>query len=223
MRAAVFDFDGVIMDSEPAHFRALRDALAEEGILIDEVEYEAHLLAYDDRTSIRLALERRGRACSGDVLEKLALRKAASFEEARKHITTFPGVREFVEAFSPTIPLAIASGALHREVESLLEAASLHVHFPVIVAADDVSQSKPHPEPYLKAVRQLAALVPDLAPGQCLAFEDTVAGIAAARGAGLRVVGITNTYPAPKLDLAHRVVPSLVGLRPADFFSLFET
>lgn len=221
MRAAVFDFDGVIMDSESVHFRSLRGALAGAGVEIDEQEYQDLLVAYDDRTSIRIALESRGRPFDRDEVETLAQRKAALFEEAKRQIDVFPGVRELVEAFAREIPLAIASGALHKEIVSLLESARLNENFSFIVAADDVSRTKPHPEPYLEAVRLLRTKVPDLEAADCVAFEDTVAGIAAARAAGLLVVGITNTYPAAKLRQAHRVVPSFVGLTPADFRPLF--
>lgn len=222
MRAAVFDFDGVIMDSEGIHFRALRDALAERDLSIDETEYQERLLAYDDRTSIRLVLEARGRAFDAKLVDGLAQRKARLFEEARRQIQAFPGVRELIEALAREMPLGIASGALHAEISELLEAAGLAPYFSVVVGADDVTHTKPHPEPYHRAVHLLAQRVPGLRAEECVAFEDTVAGIASARAAGLKVVAITNTYPAAKLQSAHRVVTSLASLAPSDLLDLFE-
>lgn len=221
MRAAVFDFDGVIMDSESVHFRSLQSALSATGVAIDAEEYQNELVAYDDRTSIRIALEKRGRPFDRDEVENLAQKKAVFFDAAKRQIGVFPGVRDLVASFAREMPLAIASGALHREIVSLLDGAELRKHFAFIVAADDVSRTKPHPEPYLRAVELLATRVPGLLASDCVAFEDTVAGIAAARAAGLRVVGITNTYPATKLGQADRVVPSFVGMTPADFRPLF--
>jgi len=84
-----------------------------------------------------------------------------------------------------------------------------------------VRNTKPHPEPYLTAMARLSPLAPGLRPADCLVFEDSVPGIASALAAGMKVVGVTNSYPAAKLRSAHRVVDSLEGLRPAELKSLF--
>jgi beta-phosphoglucomutase len=84
-----------------------------------------------------------------------------------------------------------------------------------------VSQGKPHPEPYLTAAKHLAALSPGLRPEDCVAFEDSMPGIAAARAAGMKVVAVTNSYPAAKLGAAHRVVATLAGIDSASLRSLF--
>lgn len=222
IRAAVFDFDGVLVDSESLHFEALRDALGASGTRIDEDEYKDVLLAFDDRTSVRVALERRGQPHDRDRIETIARDKAARFEEAKRKIRPFPGAERLVSFLASRVPLAIASGALHDEIEQILEAARLRERFAAIVGADDVDRWKPHPEPYLAAVRRLAATVEGLAPHECLAFEDSVAGIASARTAGLRVIGVAHTYPQSKLALAHLVVPSLAALDPADVFERFN-
>src|SRR5262245_47478287 len=112
LRAVVFDFDGVLVDSEPLHFRALRGCLQPEGIEIDEREYYASYAAYDDRTAIRLALESHGAPSDLDRVDQVARRKSALFDELLHGIPFFPGARELVRDLSRDLPLAIASGAL---------------------------------------------------------------------------------------------------------------
>lgn len=213
MRAVIFDFDGVLVDSEPLHHRSLREALAPEGIEISTQEYEQVYLAYDDREAIRLALERHEKPCSQERVEQIALRKALHFEALLGRVPLFPGARELVRALARELPLGIASGALRGEIEAILERAGLRECFVTIVGADDVERTKPDPLPYLEAARLLRAHVPDLEPHECLALEDSPPGMAAARAAGMTVVGVAHTYAAARLrGLAHHVVESLVEL-----------
>jgi HAD superfamily hydrolase (TIGR01509 family) len=222
MRAAIFDFDGVLVDSEPLHYRALRQCLLGEGIEISEDEYRREYLAYDDRESIRIALERHGQPYSPARLETLAERKAAAFESVLDAVPFYPGARELVRALADDMPVAIASGARRDEIERILRAGSLRDAFVAVVGSDDVTQGKPDPEPYLTAFRHIAGRAPGLSPSQCLVVEDSVPGIAAARAAGMKVVGVAHTYPAAKLGLAHHVVESLEALDIGEVRALFE-
>src|SRR5262245_8827936 len=221
LRAVVFDFDGVLVDSEPLHFRALRGGLASEGVAIDEDEYYARYAAYDDRTAIRLALEQHGTPFDADRVDRTAKAKSVLFDEMLPGIPFFPGARELVRDLARDLPLAIASGALRSEIERILAAGGLRECFRAVVGAEDVERTKPDPLPYASAVDLLARDSPGLRPEDCVAFEDTMAGIASARAAGLKVIGVTNTYPAAKLGAAHRVVPGLSGLARADLDALF--
>lgn len=221
LRAVVFDFDGVLVDSEPLHFRALRDCLRAEGIALDEREYYASYAAYDDRTAIRLALEAFSVPFDAARVDEAARRKAAHFDELLRGIPFFPGARELVRTLAAELPLAIASGALRSEIERILTGGGLREPFQAIVGASDVERTKPDPMPYLRAVELLARDTPGLRPEDCVAFEDTMAGIAAARSAGLKVIGVTNTYPAEKLGAAHRVIDTLADVTRADLETLF--
>lgn len=221
MRAVLFDFDGVLVNSEPLHFRALRDALLPEGIVIDEGTYAREYLAQDDRGAIRLALERDGQTCDRRRLAEIQARKERLFETLMPQVPFFPGARELVRALEPEVPLAIASGALSSEIERLLEAGGVRNAFSAIVGADQVSQGKPHPEPYTTAMARVAGRARDLRPEECLVFEDSMPGIAAALAAGMKVVAVTNSYPAAKLGAAHRVVDSLEGLTVPSLRALF--
>jgi HAD superfamily hydrolase (TIGR01509 family) len=222
LRAVIFDFDGVLVNSEPLHFRALRDSLRAEGIEITEAEYAAAFLAYTDQEAARLALEQRqGKAERARVLA-VAERKARLFEALMREVPFFPGARDLVLGLGAAgVPLAIASGALRSEIERILEAAGLRDRFAPVVGADDVGRGKPHPEPYLRALAGLRRRDAVLEAGQCLVLEDTPAGIAAGRAAGMRVAGVAQTYPAEKLAGAHHVLPALAGVTPAALAALF--
>jgi len=222
LRAVVFDFDGVIVDSEPLHFRSLRDALLREGVEITREEYWDHLLAYDDRSSIRLAFERRGERPDPQRLERVQRAKVERFAELLPQVPVFPGAREVIGALRAELPLAIASGARREEIEAILDGIGLREAFREIVGAQDATATKPDPAPYLEAARRLGRSLPGLVPEDCLAFEDSAAGVASALGAGMKVVGVAHTYPATKLRSATRVVDSLAGLEPASLGALFE-
>jgi HAD superfamily hydrolase (TIGR01509 family) len=225
LRAVIFDFDGVLVNSEPLHFRAMRDSLVPEGIIIDSTEYLRNYVAYDDRNAIRIALEQHGHPSDAVKVEIVADRKARMFAEMKSGIPFFPGARELVRDLQKEVPLAIASGARHAEIEDLLEAGGLRDAFIAVVGADDVSRTKPDPEPYLEALKQLQKGTPDLQAGDCIAIEDTPPGIAAAKAAGMTVVGVAHTYDASVLASAHHVLSSLrrvdaaalraLALRPA--------
>lgn len=221
LRAVVFDFDGVLVDSEPLHFRALRGGLQSEGIAIDEDEYYARYAAYDDRTAIRLALEQHGTPYDAERVGRTAKRKSELFDELLPGIPFFPGARELVRDLARELPLAIASGALRSEIERILAAGGLRECFRAVVGAEDVERTKPDPLPYASAVALLARECSGLRPEDCVAFEDTMAGIASARAAGLKVIGVTHTYPAEKLGAAHRVAPGLSAIARADLDALF--
>src|SRR4029453_9824070 len=105
LRAVVFDFDGVLADSEPLHFRALRDCLLAEGIAIDEEEYLRAYLAYDDRGAVRIALERHGLPFDAARVEAAARRKAELFESFLQDVPFLPGARELVLELARAFPL----------------------------------------------------------------------------------------------------------------------
>jgi beta-phosphoglucomutase len=210
MRGVIFDFDGVLVDSEPLHFRSLRDSLRPEGVTIDEDEYERYYLAYDDREAIRIALERHDFAYEAERIERVASRKALLLEAMLPEIPFFPGAIVLVGSLSRLMPLAIASGALRMEIERILSVSGMLASFKAIVGADDVSRCKPDPEPFLTAMKRLAPYAPGLKPSECLVLEDSLAGITAARSAGMKVVGVAHSYPKERLSMAHRVIESLL-------------
>jgi beta-phosphoglucomutase len=222
LRAAVFDFDGVIVNSEPLHFRSLQAVLRTEGVEITEEEYFSSFLGDDDRGAVRRALEHNDQPADPDRVERLASLKVARFAELIPEVPVFDGAADLVRKLAAEVPLAIASGARRAELDKILRGVGLHDAFVTIVGAEDAPRTKPDPAPYLEAARRLAGHFGNgLPPADCLALEDSVPGIASARAAGMKVLAVANSYPAEKLQAAHRVVDSLVGLQVDDLRGLF--
>jgi beta-phosphoglucomutase len=221
MRAVFFDFDGVLVDSEPLHYRALRESLLAEGITIDEDEYARTYVGYDDRETIRVALEIHARPSSREHVESIIARKVAGFEALLADVPFFPGARALVEALARVVPIAIVSGARRDEIERIVTAGGLRERFTCIVGADDVRFNKPHPEPYLSALRHVQRQAKDVRASDCLVIEDSMPGVAAGLAAGMKVLAVTHTHPAGRLGGAHHVVPSLAQLSPETLRGLF--
>ena len=121
----------------------------------------------------------------------------------------FAGAADFVRQAAAAVPIAIASGAQRHEIEEILDATSLRDCFATIVAAGDTAQGKPSPEPYARAFQLLKQEHRDLTSNRCVAIEDSRWGLQSARGAGLRCVGVTNSYPPSELPGAELIVDGL--------------
>jgi beta-phosphoglucomutase len=213
LQAIVFDFDGVIADSEPLHLRAFQRTLDAEGIALDAGEYYARYLGYDD-VGLLEALGRDRNIEMGEARRRaLVARKAAVLEEMLCGDVLFPGAAAFIRAAAEAVPLAIASGALRQEIVAVLEIAGLAQFFSVIVASGDTPESKPSPAPYVLAFERLRQQTRrDLDPRRSVAIEDSRWGLESAQGAGLRLVGVTTSYPAEQLPGAELVVGGLQDL-----------
>jgi HAD superfamily hydrolase (TIGR01509 family) len=211
VRAVVFDFDGVLANSEPLHFNAFRAVLGEAGIVLTEAGYYERYLGFDDAGVFTAAAADLGRRWSPDELRVLVDRKARLLEELERGASVlFPGAAAAVRRLATACPLAIASGARRDEIRRVLAREGLAEYFPIVVAAEDTAASKPAPDPYLRAVALLgAALEPPFNPRDCVAIEDSRWGLQSARAAGLATVGITHTYPAATLSEADQIVAHL--------------
>ncbi|MBU6432698.1 MAG: HAD family phosphatase [Nitrospirae bacterium] len=216
LSAIIFDFDGVIADTEPLHFAGFRQTLAEIGISLTEPDYYANYLGYDDRGCFIAALTEYQRPTDPPALAQLMQRKAHAYlESVKDHLVIFPGVRELVHEAAATYPLAIASGALRHEIEFILEQAGLRKEFLHITAAEDVTRGKPDPLPFLHALDTLnrQRLDQPITAGSCLVIEDSIPGIRAAKTAGMKVLAVANTHTTQDLHEAHAVAQSLSQVR----------
>lgn len=225
LRAIIFDFDGVIVDTERLHFQALKHILEGENIPLSWEEYTQTYLAMDDKNSLRAAFTQHGRPLTPESVEGLIERKTHYFFSAMPDpISLFPGVEAFIRQGAERYPLAIASGALRAEIEFILGKVGLREFFPVLVAADDVVMGKPHPEAYITALARLNRLISSrpVRPSECLVIEDSRHGVAAATAAGMRCLAVSNSYPPEALTAAHRVVKSLEELDLAQIEDLFR-
>jgi HAD superfamily hydrolase (TIGR01509 family) len=214
IEAVVFDFDGVIANSEPLHFRAFRDILSDESVTLLEQDYYGRYLGFDDVGTFRAVSRDRNLSWDSDRIAQLVERKAIRLEEIEQGASLlFPGAESAIRRLAAAVPLAIASGALRTEIERVLERTDLARYFGAVVGAEDTSASKPAPDPYLRAVSLLgAAIGRPLRPADCVAIEDSRWGLESARLAGLRTVAVTHTYPAAELGQADLVITNLDAL-----------
>ena len=215
LTAIIFDFDGVIADTEPLHFTSFRQTLAEIGINLTESDYYANYLGYDDRGCFIEALTTHQRSTDTATIAQLMQRKALAYMESVKdHPVVFTGVREFVREVAAAYPLAIASGALRSEIEVILEQTGLRKDFLHITSAEDVARGKPDPQTFLHALdglnqRRLQGITAE----SCLVIEDSIPGIRGAKTAGMKVLAVANTHTIQDLHEAHAVVQDLARVR----------
>lgn len=201
LRGIVFDFDGVIANSEPLHFDGFRQVLAAAGVILAEQEYYERYLGYDDAGAFAAISADRRLAWSDAQIADLVARKAVVLErlEAEQSVL-FPGAAAAIRRLAAEGPLAIASGALRAEILRILEKERLTSYFELVVGAEDAEASKPSPAPYLRAVERLAAARTGWPhTSDYVAIEDSHWGLESARLAGLRTVAVTHTYPAGTL------------------------
>lgn len=205
LKAIVFDFDGVIVDSERLHYEAFATVSRGFGLKFTYETYVQQYIGFDDRDGFRAMLSEQGKRVDEHQISALCHQKGRCFEAiVAKGVQVYPGVLELIQCAAATMPLAIASGASRRDIELILNKLALCGRFDPIISADDVGRSKPDPETYVAAVLGLARQNPhlEIKPRQCLAIEDTSVGIVSARTAGLRTLGVAHTEPAEDLRVA---------------------
>lgn len=216
------DFDGVVVDSEPVHLACFQRVLSEEGMVLTAEDYYAKYLGYDDRDCFLAVARDQGRPLKRP-LEALIAAKTALVQQAlSESIQPLPGAVELIRsARAAGVPVAVCSGALRKEIELASAAVEVLDCFTVIVSAEDVSAGKPDPQGFRLVLERLAAACGRPIRPQCsVAVEDSPAGIAAARAAGMKVLAVTNSYPPQRLQDAQRVVASLTEVNLADLDAL---
>ena len=211
LEGVVFDFDGVIANSEPLHLRVYQILLVQEGLPFSASEYYERYLGIDDIGVFQALARDKGLDISGDRVAELLARKTEIFLRlAREGHVLFDGAVDCVTSIGAAVPIAIASGALRHEIEQILDGAGLLAHVPVIVAAGDTPRGKPAPDPYAAAVARMSHdSGRRIDPSRVVAIEDSRAGLRSARAAGLRTVGLATSYPAGLLVEAERVLADI--------------
>jgi HAD superfamily hydrolase (TIGR01509 family) len=197
--AIIFDMDGVIVDSEPRHERAFREIF--------------HELGYGENHGIdfRAYIGRSDRALWLDFIEKhrppqpleelLAAKQNRLIQILRREQPIFEGLPELVEKLARHYVLAVASGSNHPVIDEVLAMKQLRRFFSAVASTQDVGKTKPAPDVFLHAARLLG--VP---PARCCVIEDSAAGVAAARAAGMDVIAITHSLPREQLTGATHIV-----------------
>ncbi len=206
LKAVIFDFNGIIINDEAIHLELIGELLLSENLRPDKEEIQEVCLGRSDRAGLQALWERQGRVLTRESLQGLMEWKSQAYRqriEGLEALPIYPGLVDFILKLRlENLRLALVSGALRQEVDAVLDQIQLSSQFPVRVTGDDTVASKPDPEGYLLAVQGLNERYPELGvqPQDCLAIEDSLAGIEAARRAGMQVVGVANTYPVHMLQ-----------------------
>jgi beta-phosphoglucomutase len=209
--AVVFDFDGVLADTERLHLLAFQEVFSAAGWHLEERAYYDRYMGFDDRGAIVEYTRDLGLVPTEHEIGAMTASKAEAFAaRLAAGDVLFPGTKACVARLADEFPLAIASGALHSEIVAILTAGGLLDYFPIIVGADDCTSHKPEPEPYLLAAAGLG-----VDPRGCAAVEDSSWGLAAARAAGMRTIGVTTTSPREALAEADCIISGLHELTAA--------
>ncbi len=214
--AAIFDWDGVIVDSSRQHERAWVRLAQERGLPLPEGFFRRSFGMKNDRVITELL----GWTQDPALVARLSWQKEEYFRELLRAegIELLPGVREWLETLKAAgVPCAIGSSTPRENLDLCLERLGAGHYFPVVVAAEDVQHGKPDPEVFLTAAHRLG-----MPPARCVVFEDAHVGLEAARAAGMKVVGLATTHPAETLQEADLVRPSLAGMTLAEIEALLQ-
>jgi beta-phosphoglucomutase len=230
LKAVIFDFDGVITDSEILHFRAFNRVLAQYGIEITIKDYYKEYLGLTDVDCLTLVAKRNQISLDDEGIKNLVKQKNKIFAEmAKTEGQIIGGVRDFLQMLKQNkVPMAICSGAIRAEIELILEQAQLRDFFTVIVSAEQVKKGKPHPDGFLLTLQKLNQCVIPARTGiqnpilaeQCIVIEDSHWGLEAAKKAGMHTIAVTTSYDADQLTLAEKIVTSLSELKIEDLQQL---
>ncbi|GAG54641.1 unnamed protein product, partial [marine sediment metagenome] len=201
LRAVIFDFDGVITDSEILHLRAFNRVLAQYDIEIKTKDYYKDYLGLTDVDCFQLVANKGRLGLDGREIENLVKQKNQVFQElAKTEGRIIEGVRDFLEMLEQNnVPTAICSGAVLAEIALILEEARLRSFFAVIVSAEQVKKGKPDPEGPLLTLQKLNRIVSPaeagiqnpILPNQCIVIEDSHWGLEAAKAAGMHTIAVT--------------------------------
>jgi beta-phosphoglucomutase len=215
LRAVIFDFDGVITDSEILHLRSFNKVLAQYGVEISTKDYYKEYLGLSDIDCFKALVDKKVLQKPAKGIENFAKEKTEVFEKlAKTEGRIIEGVRDFLQILSQNkILMAICSGALLTEIELVLEQAQLRPFFEVIVSAEFVKKGKPSPEGFLLTLKKLNRNQQDtILPNQCVVIEDSHWGLEAAKAAGMHSIAVTNSYEASELAMAEKIVMRLGDL-----------
>lgn len=202
--AVLFDFDGVLMDTEPMHFACWSEALRPLGFHMDWDTYAERCIGTSEEVTMQIFAASQNPPLDLEAVRaRYPLKKELFRTRIADELPFAPGAREFLESLDGRYGLAVVTSSSREEIEPLLERGGVRHHFGAVVCAEDVSRHKPAPDPYLLAARLLEARSP-------LVVEDSDAGMESARTAGFDAVRI----PAPA-QMVELVRAALAGGLPA--------
>lgn len=204
IQAILFDFNGVIIDDERVQMKAYQEVFAEKDIELTEEGY-FQCLGMNDPVFVSTIAEKAGKTLSDEEIKDCVKRKSAKWKESvAKNIPLFEGVEDFIRRMRTEYTLGLVSMASREEIDFVLDKTGLGECFKAIVSADDVATTKPDPECYREGFRRVdlavsAAGHSSITRRQCVVIEDSPAGVKSAKGARLKVLGVSNTVEAKRL------------------------
>jgi len=217
IKACIFDFDGILADTEELHHRSYQVVLEPLGAGFSWETYTQHYMAFDSSQAFAAALQKAD-VKNPPAISELLEQKMQAFQQALESVdmSPLPGAIPAVKLAASRGPIALCTGAQRGDVTPLLRAFGLLDIFNAVVTSDDVAISKPDPESYRLAASRL-----EIPAAFCLAIEDTPGGLRSAKGAGCQTLGVTTTHTRDQLDpLADQVIHSLLEFeRSLDTFS----
>jgi beta-phosphoglucomutase-like phosphatase (HAD superfamily) len=202
MIATFFDFDGVLVDSEPVHLAAFNDVLSAHGLVIDAPTYAEKYLSLDDASVFRAVLLGAGRGAEDSHVHALVEAKSPRFlARFAESFRVFPGAAELVVRRAARGPVGIVSGALKGEIVFALDKMGVAGAVSFIISAERTTASKPDPAPYCLALEELRALRGRSTPTalDAVVVEDSLGGVISAKRAGLRCVAVAHSYAPEEL------------------------
>ena len=204
MKIIIFDFDGVILDSENSHFIAFNEGLKKLNINISEDEYYSKYISLDDRGVITNVVNDKNISVTNEEIDMIIKNKNDYFESRLiDNSKLFPGVEELIIQLSKNFVLSIGSGANRSEIIKTLKNNNIYDYFEIIVSADEVNNPKPNPETYNRVLDNINT---DFNINEIIVIEDSPGGIEAAKSAGLKCIAITNTFDNKELGKADIIV-----------------
>lgn len=215
LEAVLWDLDGVIADTGAYHYRAWVDVFGKRGVNFTEKEFMSYFGRRHD-TIIQSAL---GESLSPEEFEAITSEKQANYRRrVADNIRPLPGAIELLRSLKQQgIKMAIASSAPLENVEIIIRGLNIEDCFQAIAWGTEVAEGKPSPQIFLLAARKLGA-----EPGNCVAIEDAIAGVAAAKRAGMKCVAVTNSHPRNSLKKADLIVDTLKEVSAGDLAGLFR-
>ncbi len=215
LEAVIWDMDGVIADTGPYHLRAWQGVFKKRGVDFTEEDFRRHFGQRND-TIIRDAL---GANLSAEEIKAIAEEKEESYRRQVAHrVKPLPGAIELIKSLvKGGIKVAIASSAPLENIQLVTRRLGIGDCFQAIVWGEEVTEGKPSPQGFLLAARKLG-----VEPGNCLVIEDAVAGVTAAKRAGMKCLAVTNSHPAQSLRGADLIVDTLQKVTVNDMAALFN-
>jgi beta-phosphoglucomutase family hydrolase len=215
IRAVIWDMDGVIVDTAPYHLKAWQEALSRRGVKFTEADFR-HSFGQRNDTIIRSAM---GEDTSRELIEAISQEKEESFRQRiGQHIQPLPGVIALIKSLQEHgFKMALASSAPIANIELLTRSLGIDSCFQTIISDQDVTKGKPDPQGFELAARKLG-----VEPTNCIVIEDAVAGVTAAKRAGMHCLAVTNTHPATSLAAADLIVDTLEAVSVHDLEELIK-